>query len=241
MTKRFRASLAAATVVVAAISPFVASPALAAPTALDGTARHALMLRYAACVAQREPETVRKYLFDRASVQDRSEFDKLASVPCVKDAGIRDFRSFRAQSAAMAGAWGELALAKIPASVEAGFAAAAPLVHVREMSMAEFDPKKRLNREQFAALVDRSNRDRGVMVLGECVVRAAPAQSRAFIATEFGSAAEKAAVQPLGPALTTCVGGGSVKLLPQQLRGALAFNYLRLAVAVRPELAGALF
>ena len=217
------------------------SPTLAAPTALDASARHALMLRYAACVVQREPEVVRKYLFERASVQDRSEFEKLASVPCVKEAGIRDFRSFRAQSAAMAGAWGELALAKLPTTVEAGFAGAAPLVHVRELSMADYDPKKRLNREQFAAVVERSNRDRGVMVLAECVVRAAPAQSRAFVATGFGSPAEKAAVQPLGPALTSCVGGGSVKLLPQQLRGALAFNYLRLAVAVRPELAGALF
>ncbi len=218
-----------------------ANSALAAPTALDAAGRHTLMLRYAACVAQREPEVVRKYLFERSTVEDRSEFDKLASVPCVKEAGIRDFRSFRAQSAAMAGAWGELALAKLPTTVEAGFAGAAPLVHVREMRVAEFDPKKRMNREQFAALVERSNRDRGVMVLGECVVRAAPAQSRAFVASEFGSAAERAAVEPLGPALTACVGGGSVKLLPQQLRGALAFNYLRLAVAVRPDLAGALF
>lgn len=228
---------------VAALVATVAAtgPVVAAPTALNGAATHALMLRYAACVAQREPETVRKFLFERATVEDRSEFDKLGSKECVTAAGPRSFRSFRAQSAALAGAWGELALAKLPASVETGFAAAAPLVHVAELTMAEFDPKKRLNREQFAEMVERSNRNRGVMILGECVVRAAPAQSRAFVESEFGSAAERAAVAPLGPALTACVGGGSVKLLPQQLRGALAFNYLRLAVAVRPDLAGALF
>ena len=76
---------------------------------------------------------------------------------------------------------------------------------------------------------------------GECVVRAAPAPSRAFVETAFGSPEERAAVLPLGPALQHCVGAGSVKLLPQQLRGALANNYMRLAVAADPSLKARLF
>jgi hypothetical protein len=229
---RFAALIAVFAACTAASSP---------PSALSAAQRHDLLLRYAACVAAREPETVRTFLFERGSAQDRGEFDRLGSKECVVEAGVRDFRTFRAQAAALAGAWGELALKAVPASLEASFAGLPPLLHVREQSMAEFDPKGRLSREQFAARVANSNRDRQIMLLGECVVRAAPAQSRAFVETPFGSAEERAAVMPLGPALQHCVGAGSVKLLPQQLRGALAYNYMRLAVAADPSLKTKLF
>ena len=211
------------------------------PSALTAPQRHDLLLRYAACVAAREPETVRKFLFERGSAEDRGEFDKLGSKACVVEAGVRDFRSFRAQAAALVGAWGELALKALPASLETNFAALPPLLHVREQTMADFDPKGTLSREQFAARVANSNRDRQIMLLGECVVRAAPAPSRAFVETAFGSPEERAAVLLLAPALQHCVGAGSVKLLPQQLRGALAYNYMRLAVAADPSLKARLF
>src|SRR3954470_10579322 len=69
---------------------------------------------------------------------------------------------------------------------------------------------------------------------GECVVRAAPAESRALLATVPDSVEETSRFGALQPALATCMPEGhTVRFGRVALRGSLAINYYRLAHAAR--------
>ena len=74
---------------------------------------------------------------------------------------------------------------------------------------------------------------------GECVVRAAPAQSLAVLRTRVGSPEESAAMESLFPLLGKCLGKGKeMRLNRFVMRGTLALNLYRLARAPRVAAAG---
>ena len=69
---------------------------------------------------------------------------------------------------------------------------------------------------------------------GECVVRAAPAQSLAVLRTTVETPAEIAALNALGPVLAPCLARGkALQLNKLAMRGTIAINLYRLAHAPR--------
>lgn len=75
---------------------------------------------------------------------------------------------------------------------------------------------------------------------GECVVRVAPEQSASLLQTPIGSDAESAASEALKPAVSSCLMAGQTVVLPiELLRGTIALNYYRLAMAPRLTAGGA--
>lgn len=71
-----------------------------------------------------------------------------------------------------------------------------------------------------------------VMAIGDCTVRAAPAQTRALVLSEVGSEAESAAIQALIPSLSGCIPAGQqVEISRPILRGMVAEPLYRLTRA----------
>lgn len=69
---------------------------------------------------------------------------------------------------------------------------------------------------------------------GECVVRVDPVAAKALLLTEPASAAENARFKAMGTALGTCLAEGrSLEFGKADLRGTIAVNYYRLAIAAR--------
>jgi hypothetical protein len=84
-------------------------------------------------------------------------------------------------------------------------------------------------------LLSHAAADEGAAYLGrygECAVRLDPAAARTLLLTEPETDAEAAAFNAMGTALGTCVAAGkSVSFGKAALRGSIAANYYRLAVA----------
>jgi hypothetical protein len=75
---------------------------------------------------------------------------------------------------------------------------------------------------------------------GECVVRTNPNAARALLLTQPETAEERAQFASLGKALGACLPNGqTVRLGTLALRGAIAINYYRLAVAAVPGIVSA--
>lgn len=69
---------------------------------------------------------------------------------------------------------------------------------------------------------------------GECVVRVDPSRAKALLFTEPLTDGEAAAINALGTALGTCLAPGkTLNFSKAALRGSIAINYYRLAVAAR--------
>ena len=96
---------------------------------------------------------------------------------------------------------------------------------------------KRLGKKQYDAALKQHQDAAAYAFLsryGECVVRVAPANSRALLATVPDTPAEAAAFKALSPAFGNClVEGQTLELGKVALRGTVAVNYYRLAHAPR--------
>lgn len=69
---------------------------------------------------------------------------------------------------------------------------------------------------------------------GECVVRVDPAAAKSLLLTEEGTAAEVEAFRTMATAFGTCLAEGrTLNFNKASLRGAIAINYYRLAIAAR--------
>lgn len=113
-----------------------------------------------------------------------------------------------------------------------------PLKH-RGIDEAEYRPKpgKRVSDKRAAKLIeDRSEALARVALslVGECVVRAAPAQSATLVRSEIASPAERAAFSSILPGLQGCLPAGKqISFSREVLRGIVAMNFYRLAKAPR--------
>lgn len=71
---------------------------------------------------------------------------------------------------------------------------------------------------------------------GECVVRVDPGAAKALLLTDEGTAAENEAFGEMQKALGTCLAEGrSLNFKKASLRGSIAINYYRLAIAARKQ------
>ena len=91
-------------------------------------------------------------------------------------------------------------------------------------------PEEKLARQRAA--IARKTEATLMGKLGECVVRNAPVQSRAVLATGIETPAELQSLNALGPMLGQCIKAGETVSLDRiSVRGALAIAYYRLSQA----------
>jgi hypothetical protein len=76
---------------------------------------------------------------------------------------------------------------------------------------------------------------RGLMLIGDCIVRSAPAQARVLVLSAVASRGEVTAIEALGPALGTCVPAGrKISFSTEVLRGMIAEPLYRLTDRAMP-------
>ena len=96
---------------------------------------------------------------------------------------------------------------------------------------------KKLSAKKFQEALDTYRTSAAFAYLsryGECVVRVAPAASKALLLTMPDSGDESASFKALTPALATCLPEGeTLRFGKVTLRGTIAINYYRLAIAAR--------
>lgn len=115
-------------------------------------------------------------------------------------------------------------------------AAIGPLTHARPPLKFAIQTSKQ-DREAAAALQAGAV---NLSVLGECVVRSDPMTAHALLNTRPTTEAETAALTKLMPSVEHCVDQSrATKMGIDDLRGAIALNYVRLANAPRNQRAGA--
>lgn len=114
----------------------------------------------------------------------------------------------------------------------------APLKH-RGIDEAEYrsKPGKQVSEKRAAELLENRNEALvrvALSLIGECVVRAAPAKSEALVRSEVAGAAEAAALRSILPDLQGCIlAGKQFNFSREMLRGTVAMNFYRLAKAPR--------
>ena len=119
--------------------------------------------------------------------------------------------------------------------------AVAPLSH--EVGPYEYRYGRRATEKEIEVAAQQRRAAAYFSSLGECIVRAAPAEVQKTLRTEPGTRAEALSFAALRDPISACVDQSrTLKLDTQSLRGALASNYIRLATAPRlsnQEIAGA--
>ena len=118
--------------------------------------------------------------------------------------------------------------------------AVAPLGHQAPSPPLKVNAKgKQLSEREYQQALEGFRRSEAFSYLsryGECVVRIDPVTSRALLLTDPESAQEESQFAAMSKALSTCVQEGStLKFNKMSLRGTVAVNYYRLAVAARQQ------
>lgn len=103
-----------------------------------------------------------------------------------------------------------------------------------ELAKARNDRKREEIRSKFL-----NQRVRAWMsIYGECVVRHDPEGTRSWLLTPPDTAEEASRIKALQPAMGDCLREGTIKFTRPTLRGTVAINYYRLAMATRVPGAG---
>ena len=183
---------------------------------------------FARCNVKGHAADVRKYLLeDVGEAQTAKLREKAVSFSCLNGAIGPDDLQVRLTGLSLQGALAEQMLKKdglMSSPLDA--ATIAPLQH----SELSADDLKKLN----GALREEALAQEYVFRFGECVVRADAADSAALINSEPDSAAEGAAFANLMPAFRSCVEVNRTLTGDKiEIRGAIAYNYYRLASAPR--------
>lgn len=113
-----------------------------------------------------------------------------------------------------------------------------PLDHREPTLPSRVDAKGHaLNEREYQQAVQAYERETAftyVSRLGECIVRANPAEARDLLATKPESPEENSSFVAMGGAISSCVNNGEkLSLNKLILRGTIAVNYYRLATAAR--------
>lgn len=110
----------------------------------------------------------------------------------------------------------------------------APLGH--EFGTYEFRYGRRATKKEIEVWTQQRRAAIYFSSLGECIVRAAPADVQRTLQTEPGTKEEAQSLAALHAPISACVDQSqTVKLDTSSLRGALALNYIRLAAAPRSQ------
>lgn len=198
--------------------------------------------KFGQCVVQRHRDAAARFVLEQSEDARKSLIPMIADGDCLvlatPQAGpgavqmklTGDFMKYALADALVRQQFGSRAIADV--------AQVAPLVH-EQPDLTKYEPKpgKTLKPKQLAELEQKKFQAAAYAYLaeyGECVVRADPAASYALLMTKPETTWETAAIGPLQPALQKCLDAGStITLNKGSLRGTIAYNYYRLAVAPR--------
>lgn len=205
----------------------------------------AFLAEYGTCIAKREPELAQKSVLSGASFhRDSPEGKRLMQRECMDAELLRNQADgfagrlrMRFDEDTYRGVIAEALIAKHNAAVDVAALPTIPALSYdepRPLRLTDRDGQP-LDEERLArqrAAIARKTQAMLMGKLGECVVRAAPAQSRAVMATAIDTPAELQSLNALGPTLGQCVQAGeTVSLDRVSVRGALAIAYFRLSQA----------
>lgn len=194
---------------------------------------------YADCIVARfTPQSVDAVVNDLPNTEIMNRYRRLISIDCMGRANERDGSGIRFVGDTFRYMLGEgLVRLHYPASGPTDFAAVPPLVRV---------PVPPLDEARLATLSERRQQEererhtsrvgfRAAAILGECVARLEPEASRRVAFTQPASAEEGTALMALRQALAACLPTGqTVRVSRETMRGAVLFNYYRLAHAAQP-------
>lgn len=205
----------------------------------------AFLAQYGECVAKREPELAQKSVLSGASFsRESAEGKRLLQRECMDPGLLRNQPDgfagrlrMRLDEDTYRGVIAEALIVRDNATVvDAALPAIAQLTYEepRPLRTADRDgkplPEESLMRQRAA--IARKTQAMLMGRLGECAVRAAPAQSRAVLSTALDSPTELQALNALGPTLGQCIKAGETVSLDRiSVRGALAIAYYRLSQA----------
>lgn len=127
----------------------------------------------------------------------------------------------------------------------AGFSNVAPLSHRAPESEAQYQAKlgatgSEKRRAQIKFEHDKDLTQAWLAQFGECVARKNPVSAKDWIVSSPESAAENAAIKQMSPEFSACLAEGEALTFPKTiLRGTVAINYYRLAMAMPVHSTGA--
>lgn len=118
------------------------------------------------------------------------------------------------------------------------FADRLPLAHLPMPDRVEFDAamaeaKGNRQRDEAQKKYSRQVAIAWLSRYGECIARQEPVKARYWLLTAADSSEEISRINDLRPAFSTCLGEGTIKFNRTTMRGTVAINYYRLALATR--------
>lgn len=229
-----------------AAAMLVAEPLGSAPeTDLSSKETRAVVHAYATCVVKRQPrqaaEAIQRNIDNGAMMRQ---------YPKLFDGGCLTGKPTEVMKARFVGDLYRYAIADalvrrdLATFAQNDFSTLPPLNH-REPGEppARIDGKgKKLTEKAYQDALASYEKSRGFSYLskyGECAVRLNPAGAQALLLTTPDTADEAARFKALFPALSTCLPEGqTLKFGKVTLRGTIAINYYRLAMAARAAATG---
>lgn len=199
---------------------------------------------YADCIVTRYPsQSVDVLINDLPNSEVMDRYRRLNSSHCMGRANGRDGSGIRFVGDAFRYMLAEgLVRLHYPVAGPTDFAgvpalAREPLPELDEAWLANLGERRQQEeRERHSRLVGY----RGAAIIGECIARREPESARRLAFTDPAGAEEGTALMALRPALSACIPAGqSLRISRETMRGAILFNYYRLAHAAQPPVIAA--
>lgn len=212
--------------------PSTAMAYAARPANISEQERRQIGYEYAVCIAEKYPALAREFVLTDPTRDGKDErFRVLADYKCVPETLKVDFTYLRMHGDGSVYNLAEALLKRDKPKIPTDFAAIPYLAHRQPMKMENYKKSGKLSEKEYAQRVERSIGEYTMSRIGECVVRADPANSMALLDAAIAGDAENRAIQTLLPSVAKCIDNGSIKIRPEQLRGTAAFNLFRLVSA----------
>ncbi len=208
--------------------------AMARPANYTAAERRATMSDYSNCIVGKEADLAREVITDfsiELSEETYQRRRRLSDFKCIPESLRSDLVVMRMTSFGAKFGLAEALWHVEFADSDVDFSGLAPLDHPQPPASPDRPKGSKLSKEQFAERIDDLKKLRLFSRLGECISRNDPVGSRSLLLTQVASDAESKAIDKLLPVVSRCLSGGSLALLPDQLRGAVAFSHYRLQAA----------
>lgn len=221
---------------IAIAAALVAALPVPASAGTDPVAARKVLSDYASCIVRREPAVAKAWVLSGKFLsRGDSALGKLSQRECID---VQKTAMLRAGGIMMRGSLAQALFDRDQAVLTATDFAAAPALYWDEPSAVattgkDGKPLPQAAIEAQTRAVSSKSAEIQLARLGECVVRANAAGSRAVLTSAAATSAELDALKALTPQLSTCVPTGQTVAFDRvTLRGALALAYYRLATAV---------
>jgi Ni/Co efflux regulator RcnB len=203
---------------------------------LTATERRLIGYQFAECLVGKHQKLTQDYVLEtveRDKVDDR--FRMFSDFDCIPDYYKNELTRLRMGYIGGRFNFAEILLKVEQPAIPDNFIDVPFLEHLDPAKEMESNKTQKLSDKERAVALQRLTGEAAMSRIGECTVRGDLANSKALLATAIGTPEELAAVQNLVPAVSRCIQNGSVKILPEQLRGSIALNLYRL-LAVKAAL-----